>query len=143
MKGAELCRWKRIASATLLLVLAGCASFSEEELAEWRDISQNRRIVCQGFDQCTYLWNRAREWAFDYASHGIRIATDNLIETRGPPRSQLIWRYRVIRSRTGPTSERIYLDRNCIYTVFSGPEECDRLFLRADASFKSYVLELE
>ncbi len=140
---ARRCCRKEIVGATLLLALAGCASFSPEELAEWRDVSQNTRIVCRSSAQCAHLWSRARQWAFANAPFGIRIATDDLIETRGPPRTKVVWRYRVIRSREANGSERIRLERSCTYNVLTGMTECDELFVKADASFKRHVLELD
>jgi len=75
----------RYLSMVIVLLLAGCATMTPEQIAakQVKEANAEREVMCVKGKDCDVKWGRAIDWIVRESKWKIKIQTDNLIQTSG------------------------------------------------------------
>lgn len=113
--------------------LAGCASLTPQASSE-DTAAANEPLLCKGAQQCADYWRRAQVWIATNSSYRIQVATDSVISTFGPLKSDMRFAYQVTREPISDGEERISIAMGC-GNMFGCRENRDTV----TAAFKAFV----
>lgn len=110
---------RHVGAVVLAALLSACSAAPERRDLSWQIPSAEERtaletpVTCYGADECSRAWRKATVWITQNSAWKIRLATDSLLETFGPTRSDLELAYRLTRRPLGQDVDEIVLEAFC------------------------------